>query len=220
MKRNKKVVGLAFALALVCSPEKELQAAVIEGTAPEDTVSKPLSKSVLGKIAIPDFTEPDPVIVSPSETLTTPTTSYSTPERVAEDLANEAFIKNVLTPPLIEAGFTIVEPINENVEIVNQPDQFIVTNDGEYGSQFSVQNVPSSRQKNIAIGASGPLPVLIDGAVFGLSAFDGRLAHNEGSQIMGHDFDPNNPAAAIPFIAGQNDAGIAKSIINSQYSPS
>ncbi|HSX23811.1 MAG TPA: hypothetical protein VLE74_01800 [Candidatus Saccharimonadales bacterium] len=128
------------------------------------------------------------------------------PEQIAKDRTeNAAYIQEVLAPELTGAGLAVVPPINQDVERVNQPNQFIVTDDGKFGSQFVIRDKPDSGQKNIAITVFGPLSPLSDGRFYGRATYNGTLGHQESYQIYGQDFDPADPAAAVQFVAEQNN---------------
>ncbi len=114
-----------------------------------------------------------------------------------EDVAAiHEYIHGTLFPALVDAGLTIVEPINEEAGQVNQPNTFIVAKEdeyGEYGAQFAISK-SNPETYHVSAVVFGKLVYLRDGAVYEKASWDGRLGHQDpGGVGEARNFSPNDP---------------------------
>ncbi|MBI1857209.1 hypothetical protein HY003_00195 [Candidatus Saccharibacteria bacterium] len=159
-------------------------------TQPETTMPVSTDKTAPIQTILPDIVKVEPVPTSLIEN--------------QED--NKQYIETTIIPVLEEAGLRIVPPTNVDFDPVNAPNQFIVTNDGKCGSQFSVIDSNKPDTKNITIEVFGELDILENGKEYVTAAFDNRLGHQEVEQVDGHDFLKEDPASVKQFVEDNNNA--------------
>jgi hypothetical protein len=136
-------------------------------------------------------------ITNPS---TTTTLEVKSPEPI------EQYTQTNIIPQVEAVGLQIIEPVNEDVETVNQPGQFIVASNPDYGVQFAVNPAADPKDPaqtmNISITVFGDLDTLKDGRVEGEAIHDTTedFRHAEGLLATGCNYDPTRPEDAVTFI--------------------
>jgi hypothetical protein len=170
----------------------------------EDTEAQQKVEAAIGPVALDQQVVIKPVkpFVAHIET-TTSTTTVSETEEVAP---LDQYTETQIIPQVEAAGLQIVEPINQDVETVNQPGQFIVASNPEYGVQFAVGDAVDPKDPvqtmNISITVFGDLDTLRDGKVEGDAIHDTSedFRHAEGVLATGCNYDPTKPQDAVTFI--------------------
>lgn len=135
---------------------------------------------------------------------------------------NKHYARRVLMPTVEQHGLQVVQPIHTEQDPVNSPGQFIVTADGECGSQFMVKTATGKPgQNNVAVSVFGDLSVLSDGEMYGRAAYSDHLglAHAESSLNAGKNFPADRPQEAVAYIRAVNAAVCAKLSATEDDSP-
>jgi hypothetical protein len=107
----------------------------------------------------------------------------------------------VLIPVIKKKGLEIVEPVNTEVDPVNIPGEFIVSNpdNNDCGSQFYLE-ADEGKTHHIVVSTWGDTEYY-DGAIYGHAAYShGMLSHAESTDNFGYDFPANEPEAAVEFV--------------------